>query len=116
MIQMFDAGYTNVQFVRRMPTLRLSAMLLGKSTGINLRHQDFLFPGEYLLSLAFNQKVENSNVMHIYSIETGELLTEYKLTINGNREFIEPESIAEMGANEIVIANGQKKSASYFLL
>ncbi len=108
MIQMFDAGYTNVQFVRTDADFKIVGDAFWAKTGINLRHQDFCISGEYLLSLAFNQKVENSNVMHIYSIETGELLTEYKLTINGNREFIEPESIAEMGANEIVIANGQR--------
>lgn len=108
MIQMFDAGYTNVQFVRTDADFKLTGSSFPAKTETNLRHQDFCVSGEYLLSLAFNQKVENSNVMHIYSIETGELLTEYKLTINGNKEFIEPESIAEMGANEIIIANGQK--------
>ena len=108
MIQMFDPGYTNVQFVRTDAALNVTGSSFPAKTALNLRHQDFCISGDYLLSLAFNQKIENSNVMHIYSIETGELLTEYKLTINGNSEFIEPESIAEMGANEIVIANGQK--------
>lgn len=108
MIQMFDAGYTNVQFVRTDAALKPTGESFPAKTAVNLRHQDFCISGDYLLSLAFDQKVENSNVMHIYSINTGELLTEYKLTINGNSEFIEPESIAEMGANEIIIANGQR--------
>lgn len=107
-IQIFDPGYTNVKFITTDADFKIVDNGFKAKTGKNLRHQDFCVSGDYLLSLAFNTKIENSNVMHIYSLETGELLTEYALTINGNKEFIEPESIAEMGANEIIIANGQK--------
>lgn len=108
-IQLFDDDYTNSFFI-----VTDSAFKLIDDAGFNtkmwnnIRHQDFCVSGDYLISLAFTKDVHNSNVMHIYSISERRLLTEYALNINGTGEFIEPESICEMGPDEIIVANAQK--------
>ncbi|HIT05676.1 MAG TPA: hypothetical protein IAB53_03400 [Candidatus Scybalocola faecipullorum] len=107
-IQIFDSGYKNVKFIFTDTDFNIVDNGFAAKVSSGLRHQDFCVSGDYLISLAFTQNVDNSNVMHIYSLDTKEFLTEYQMTIDGNKEFIEPESIAELGADEIIIANGQK--------
>lgn len=107
-VQFFNVGYTTSFFMVLDRDFRQVGDIFYAKMWNNIRHQDFCISGDYLISLAFTNKVSNSNVMHIYSVSTGELLVSYDLDITQNGEFIEPESICELGPGEILIGNAMK--------
>lgn len=108
-VQFFNVGYTTSFFLRiDADTFQQVGDIIPARMWQDIRHQDFCVSGDYLISLAFTNNVTNSNVMHIYSLETGEFLAGYDLNINGSGEFIEPESICELSPGEILIGNALK--------
>lgn len=107
-VQFFNVGYTESFFMELDTNFQRVGDLLPAKMWKNARHQDFCISGDYLISLGFTNKVSNSNVMQIYSIADRELLVSYDLDILENGEFIEPESICELGPGEILIGNAMK--------